>query len=178
MTPDSASGFTGVVGAVSTELTIDPAAELDSIKVNGETLESTNYEFADGILTFKAEYTNALTAGSYVFTVADSNEKTAEFALTVADPEAPTIDPTTFSVAQGAAVDNLEIGVTFNNEGETLASLKNGSSEVNAENYTFEDGTLTLKVAYVNTLTAGEKTFKVTGDKGGTANFVVTVTGE
>ena len=56
----------------------------------------------------------------------------------------------------------------------SVVSVKNQSSTVNASNYTFAGGTLTISSAYLAALVNGEKTFTIiTGN--GSAAVTITV---
>ncbi len=55
----------------------------------------------------------------------------------------------------------------------SVTSVKNQSSTVNANNYTFAGGTLTISSAYLAALVNGEKTVTIITDNGSAA---VTIT--
>lgn len=60
--------------------------------------------------------------------------------------------------------------------GTNLTSILNAGSTVNSSNYTYSDGTLTIKSAYLAGLTAGAKVFTVNMDDGSSATTTITVT--
>ena len=57
----------------------------------------------------------------------------------------------------------------------TLSTLKNGTSTVNASNYTYVAGVLTIDDTYLATLVNGDKTFTIVMTDGGDMTAVVTV---
>lgn len=56
----------------------------------------------------------------------------------------------------------------------SVTSVKNQSSTVNVNNYTFAGGMLTILSAYLATLVNGEKTFTIVTDSG-SASVTITV---
>lgn len=86
------------------------------------------------------------------------------------------VDPETATFDKAAAAD-----VVFTLEADTpLVKVMNGSSKVNADNYTYSaaDKSMTLKKEYLATLTNGDKTFKFMFGDDEALTVTVTITGE
>lgn len=92
------------------------------------------------------------------------------------------MNPKTATIDKGdtEAVD-LVFTVSSNALGNEITGLKNGTTDVNASNYTIDSTNplkLTIKAAYLQGLVAGDKTFTILLDRGLDLGITVTVTQE
>lgn len=85
------------------------------------------------------------------------------------------MSPETATVSIAAPAD-LVFTVSSTDAATTITALKNGSATVNAENYTYSAGTLTIKSTYLSGLPAGAKIFTLVMSSGTSPTITVTVT--
>lgn len=151
-------------------VTSNAAITLSALKNSTSTVNSVNYTFVNNVLTIKATYLATLADGAKTFTLdfAEANDVTV--AVTVVTGN--TVDDATESFSKAAPADVVFV---INPEGETtLSALKVGETVVDAENYTYVDGTLTITDDYLATLDNGDVVF--TADMSAYNDIDLTVT--
>ncbi|MBU2703882.1 hypothetical protein Ga0466249_005032 [Sporomusaceae bacterium BoRhaA] len=65
--------------------------------------------------------------------------------------------------------------VSSSDPAATLSAVKNGGSVVNATNYIYASGALTIKKEYLTTLTNGAKTISIVMTSGSDMTVTITV---
>lgn len=151
-------------------VTSNAAVTLSALKNGVSTVNTANYTFANNILTIKATYLATLTDGAKTFTLdfAEADDVTVAVAVVTGN----TVDDATESFSKAAPADVVFV---IDPEGETtLSALKIGTNIVDAANYTYADGTLTVKGTYLATLTNGDVVF--TADMSAYNDLALTIT--
>ena len=136
-------------------VTSNAAVTLSALKNSTSTVNTANYTFVNNILTIKATYLATLTDGAKTFTLdfGESDDVTATVTVVTGN----TVDDATESFSKGAPADVVFVIAP---EGETtLSALKVGETVVDAANYTYVDGTLTITDDYLATLDNGDVVF-------------------
>lgn len=155
---------------VTTTLT---GGELEDVKVGGTSLGSSNYSFSSGTLTIKKEYLSTLATGSVEVTVV-TDDGNATLTITVADTTPASISPTTAEFDKNSSSAGY-VDVTTTVSHGTVTGVSNGEDALTeSTDYTFSEGTLTIKKEYLDDLSTGEVALTVTTDNG-TATLTITV---
>ncbi|SDE67377.1 S-layer homology domain-containing protein, partial [Paenibacillus sp. UNCCL117] len=133
---------------------------LASIKNGFTTLVSgTDYTETGSSVTIKKEYLAAQAVGLVNLTFKFNAGADQTLAVTVSDstPQNSTINPTTANFDKyAAAADYADIAVSMTLNGNSLASIKNGSATlVSGTDYTETGSSVTIKKEYLATQTAG-----------------------
>ncbi len=138
------------------------------VSFTGNGIAAEDYVFESGKLTVKKEFLATLSANTYEFTFAS---EVGELALTVViEEKEPPVADTTTAVYDVQNPEDIVFAVTMNG-GELLSFTGNG---ITAENYTFADGSLTVKADYLALLNVDSYTFVFEADNGN-VDFTVTV---
>lgn len=150
-------------------LTIDAelyGKEIVSVKIGETILTTEQYSYTDGQLTICADVMNALIAGEYSLTV----ETTAETETTIAvNDEPPVFENKEYTAKQGE-----EFTVKVDVKGKNVISVTVDGLVLNADEYTLENGTLTIQSAVFDEIAAGSRTLKLTTE-GGSAELIFTL---
>ncbi len=139
-----------------------------SIFTNTVELEASNYTYANGKLSIKASYFQALGGGVYNFYVTvDGDKELDPIEVTYQPASVPTLD------AAKMYEKSTDGDLTFTIENAQSVTKVVREKTVSTECYAFAENTLTVKGAYLKSLSGGEHTFNVTTDNG---NVTVSVT--
>ena len=145
--------------------------EVALITLNGADLVGTEYLYNanTGIFEFKSGYLGAFEAGTYVFTVKTTSGATGTITVSVFD-STPVIlsESIVYEKSQGG---DLVVDVNLNGKDLTLVSL--GKWSLTTEEYSYEDGKLTIFAAVIAEMNAGEYTLLI--QTVGTASVQITV---
>lgn len=126
-------------------VTSNAAVTLSALKNGASTVNSANYTFANNILTIKATYLATLADGAKTFTLDFAEADDVSVAVTVVTGN--TVDDATESFSKANSADVVFV---ITPEGEaTLTALKIGDAVFDVTNYTYVNGTLTIKAAYL-----------------------------
>ncbi|MCH5259078.1 MAG: hypothetical protein J1F18_04955 [Lachnospiraceae bacterium] len=148
-------------------------------------LEATNYTFANGILTIKASYVDSLlNAGisrEFIITFNDAARTQVTFALRAL--AAPSIAATTYTMTAGTAVKvpvDLGAGDLAATGISKITYEKSGTErDLEATNYTFANGILTIEASYVDSLLSASissREFTITFDDAAKTTVSFTLT--
>lgn len=151
-------------------VTSNAAVTLTALKNGASTVNSTNYTFANNVLTIKATYLATLADGAKTFTLdfAEASDVTVAIAVVTGN----VVDDATESFSKA---DPADVVFVITPEGETtLSALKIGETVVDVANYTYVDGTLTIADDYLATLDNGDVVF--TADMSAYNDIDLTVT--
>ena len=147
---------------------------------SGETKEvaATNYTLINGMLTIKASYIDTLTVDSREYTITFNDDAKTKVKFTLRKAAAPSIATTTYTITSGEdVVINVDLGAgDLAATGISKISFdKSGTmKDVEATNYTLENGVLTIKASYLATLTVDSRDYLITFNDA--AQTTVTVT--
>ncbi len=135
--------------------------EIVSVTFGDRTLTAEEYAYADGKLTISESVLNALNAGSYTLTVVT----TAAASTQVEVKDLPPAITGEYTVKQG---EELVLSVELN--GKEIVSIVVDGLLLRADEYSYSDGTLTIKPEIFDELAAGERKIVLT-TTGGSAEI-------
>ncbi|WP_312110767.1 X2-like carbohydrate binding domain-containing protein, partial [Brevibacillus reuszeri] len=153
---------------------------LSSIK-NGSTplVLGTDYSASGSVVTIKKEYlaTQAVGTTSLVFTFSAGATKTLAIAISDTTPQNSTISPTTASFDKYTSATNYkDVQTTMTLNGNTLSSIKNGSTPlVLGTDYTISGSTVTIKKEYMAAQAVGVASLVFAFNAGATQTLAITV---
>lgn len=156
----------------SVEINVDLKEQaISEIKVNEKAIESGNYSVNEGVLTITSKGFEDLDAGTYDITITTAGGSCTTKVVVYEGTEfIPTITETSVT-HQLDTPSNVE--VSLDTKDIEISSVKLGDEEVS--DYTYSNGTFTLKNAYLETLDAGTYTVKVSTIEG-EVSFELTIT--
>nr|WP_245946793.1 X2-like carbohydrate binding domain-containing protein [Paenibacillus cellulosilyticus] len=153
---------------------------LSSIKNGSTTLVSgTDYTVSGSSVTINKSYLAAQAVGTTTLTFNFSAGSAATLAVTVVDTTSTvsnsTITPTTASFDKNTA-NQANIAVTMTLNGNTLSSIKNGSTTlVSGTDYTMSGSSVTINKSYLAAQAVGTTTLTFNFSAGSAASLTVTV---
>ena len=132
--------------------------EIVSVKLNNRVLQSGEYTYANGKLTIAESVMNSLVAGEYTLeaeTVASAAGK-----IVVSD------EPPVFADGEANAVKGSDFVLTVDVKNKTVISVSVDGLPLGEDDYTYENGTLTIKAAVLEEIAAGEKEVEIVTEGG------------
>ncbi len=132
--------------------------EIVSVKLNNRVLQSGEYTYANGKLTIAESVMNSLVAGEYTLeaeTVASAAGK-----IVVSD------EPPVFADGEANAVKGSDFVLTVDVKNKTVISVSVDGLLLGEDDYTYENGTLTIKAAVLEEIAAGEKEVEIVTEGG------------
>jgi len=124
----------------------------NNVKYASVIINSENYQFSEGTITFTSSYLATFGYGEQVF-VFNNGYGDTELTVTVLDSRVPIITSTGMTYFGGTEQD-LEIA--FNLYDESYTSLKFDALDVDTDNYSFVSGVLTINGDYLEIIASGE----------------------
>ncbi len=137
------------------------SAEFES--VTGEGITSDGYSYSAPKITLKAAFLNTLSAGEHKFTVVTTAETDPVITINVRSASTGGEEPGTATVAP----DSAEFTKGSSSDAVFLLTLSSAEFEsvtgegITSEGYIYSAPTLTIKAAFLNTLSEGEHEFTV-----------------
>ncbi len=143
--------------AVSAEIDLK-GYEIAQVKVGETVLIGTEYNYngALGVMEFKHAYLKTLTVGEYVYEITTTSDAKGTFKLIVKD-STPVISDVVYEKSEGGA---LVVDVDL--MGKELTSVAIGNFTLMADEYSYENGKLTINEQTISGLNAGEHALTVT----------------
>lgn len=160
-------------------VTVTNADMLASITNGGYTLVlGKDYTVSDRVVTINTSYLDTLAAGTQSLTFAFSAGSTATLTVTVTAAPTVSTDIAVFDL-NPAGGDHTDLVFTMNSYGNnTLTSVKNvanGQALTVGTNYDVSGSTVTIKTAYLATLSTGRKSLTFTFSDGSSCSFIIGV---